>query len=86
MRKTIQTYLSGFEIKHLTPASISLCFLAFTLSETYINLWNIGYIIRILAPVILGFIVVTFLIKILLLRELEPLDIITLLILLSTSL
>ena len=86
MRKTIQNYLSGFEIKHLTPASISLCFLAFTLSETYINLWNIGYIIRILALVILGFIVVTFLIKILLLRELEPLDIITLLILLSTSL
>ena len=86
MRKTIQNYLSGFEIKHLTPDSISLSYLAFTLSETYINLWNIGYIIRILAPVILGFIVVTFLIKILLLRELEPLDIITLLILLSTSL
>ena len=86
MKKTVKTYLSGFKIKHLTPASISLCFAAITLSvytpyeDGLINidteaLWSSK---AALPCFILGML----LIKTLLLRELTLFDIGTLLILL----
>ena len=86
MRKTIQTYLSGFEIERFSPVSMALWVGAMALSLLYTpdeeNLYEAFLHIKaVLVCPLLGML----LIKILLLRKLDTLfDIVTLIILMSS--
>ena len=85
MRKTIQTYLSGFEIERFSPVSMALWVGAMALSLLYTpdeeNLYEASLHIKaVLVCPLLGML----LIKILLLRKLDLLfDIVTLSILIA---
>ena len=88
MRKTIQTYLSGFKIETFSPVSMALWAAAMVLSlytpheENLIYLYEaLLHIKAVLVCLLLGML----LIKILLLRKLDTLfDIVTLIILMSS--
>ena len=88
MRKTMQTYLSGFEIERFSPVSMALwaAAMAFSLytphEENLIYLYEaLLHIKAVLVCLLLGML----LIKILLLRKLDTLfDIVTLIILMSS--
>ena len=88
MRKTIQTYLSGFKIETFSPVSMALWVSAMALSlytpheENLIYLYEaLLHIKAVLVCLLLGML----LIKILLLRKLDTLfDIVTLIILMSS--
>ena len=85
MRKTIQTYLSGFEIERFSPVSMALWAAAMVLSLYTPHEGNLYedflHIKAVLVCPLLGML----LIKILLLRKLDTLfDIVTLIILMSS--
>ena len=85
MRKTIQNYLSGFEIERFSPVSMALWAAAMVLSLYTPHEGNLYedflHIKAVLVCLLLGML----LIKILLLRKLDTLfDIVTLIILMSS--
>lgn len=87
MRKTIQTYLSGFEIERFSPVSMALWAAAMAFSLYTPHEENLIYLYEALLhikAVLVCLLLVLLLIKILLLRKLDTLfDIVTLIILMS---
>lgn len=84
MRKTIQTYLSGFEIERFSPVSMALWAAAMVLSLYTPHEGNLYEDFFHIKAVLVYLLLVMLLIKILLLRELDILfDIATLSILIA---
>ena len=84
MRKTIQTYLSGFEIERFSPVSMALWAAAMVLSLYTPHEGNLYEALLHIKAVLVCLLLVLLLIKILLLRKLDTLfDIVTLIILMS---